>query len=144
MLFGRTLTVLAALASTIIPLARPAAAATASPDMRGSYFGSFTSSAGNPLASDLNIGLQVNRTVSGTFSMGAVLQEVSFSGKLKPNGTFAFRGRQGQAGTRVNYTLTGTFDPGGNGRLAVLQGRYTVSGAWREQGTFILTGATHF
>jgi hypothetical protein len=130
------------LAAALTPF-HPVPAAPAVPDMRGSYFGSFTSDVGNFLAADLNLTLQVKRLVSGQFSMGGVLQNVPFSGKITPTGGFTAKGRKGQGSTRVLIQLKGQYNPGGNGSLAIIQGQYTCSGGARERGTFVVSGRSN-
>jgi hypothetical protein len=123
--------------------ALPASAAPAVPNLKGSYFGSFVTGGGNPLPSDLNITLQVKQLVSGNFDIGGALRDVVFTGKLKPNGRFTLTGSYGQNDNRIRIKLTGLADPGSPNDLAILQGTYTVSGAWKEKGTFSLNGRSN-
>lgn len=138
----RTLSALA-FAFIATAAALPSSAAPTVPNMKGSYFGSFVTGGGNPLASDLNITLQVKQLVSGSFDIGGALRDVTFTGKLKPNGRFTLNASYGQNSNRVRIKLTGLADPGSPNDLAILQGTYTVTGAWKEKGTFTLNGRSN-
>jgi hypothetical protein len=139
----RTLLALLALTlATLVP-SRPTVAAPPPPDMKGSYFGRFVSELGNFQAADLNITLQVKRLVSGHFSMGGAMPIVAFTGKLTPTGGFNLKGGFGQNRNRILIRLNGVYSPGGNGELAILQGSYTISGAFRETGEFQFVGESN-
>lgn len=138
----RILPVPAALVLLAASTAPAAHAGPAVPRMLGSYFGNFTSSAGTPLSSDLTVSLQVRRVISGRFTVGQVLTGVPFSGVVNPNGTFRLRGTSGFGATRIRIIIDGRFTPGDSGQLAVIQGRYRITGARRERGTLFLSGAS--
>lgn len=139
----RTLLALGALfLSSTLPV-REAHSAPAYPDMRASYFGSFTSNRNITLYSELNIDLHVKKLVSGTFNMGAVLRDVLFEGKCERSGRFTVTGMVREGGRRLRIRLEGKFNPGGNGELATLTGRYQISGPRRERGTFRFSGPSN-
>lgn len=139
----RTLLALGALLIPATLLVHGAEAGPAVSDMRGSYFGHFTSNSGNTLYSDINITLQVKKVFSGSFNMGGVLQSVLFTGKCKPGGGFTVKGVVGQGDVRTRIKLDGAFHPGGNGQLAILQGTYRMTGDRKETGTFSFSGASN-
>lgn len=137
----RTLLALGAL-SLLTTLTLPARSAPPSADVRGSYFGTFTNSANNVLYSDLNVTLQDKKVIAGSFSMGAVLQGVHFTGKCSPSGKFTATGFVQHGEKKLRVRLTGTHVPGGSGALAELEGTYTVSGPLRDRGTFFFSGGS--
>lgn len=138
----RTLLALGALCLLTLPAAGPARSAPPA-EMRGSYFGSFTSSGGTTLNGDLTIHLHDRRSIAGALTVGGVIQGLQLGGKCAGNGSFTANGFVQQGGRRVRLRLTGVFNPGGNGELATLTGTYTLRGAEREAGTFSLSGASN-
>ena len=136
----RTSLALGALFLILLAPSAPAIGANDAQNMRGSYFGSFTTSTGNTLFSDINITLQAQKVIGGTFNMGAVLRGVVFSGKCRPNGGFVATAVIQEGDGKTKIRLNGTASPAGNGLQSTLIGTYRLTGRRKERGTFHFTG----
>jgi hypothetical protein len=141
-------TLLAALGLSLGSLAaltyQPAFARVAVPNVGGSYFGMFKSTAGNVWNAEFDLYQQVGSHLDGRLTIAALNRDMPLTGSCSSASAFTLAGSSGFGRNAVRFKLRGRCHVGtGGDDLTTFTGDYIVTGARQERGTFTLSGQRH-
>jgi hypothetical protein len=120
---------------------RPADAGRPStPDVRGSYFGSFTTRRAGTWAGEINVVLQDRSLIGAELRIGGRYSGVPLRGTVASNRRVRMSGASGVGRNQVRFRITGMCRAGANGEQAAFEGEYRMTGAETESGSFTMIG----